>query len=193
MSTWYIGQHKNLMPWAITPSVPIAWKLMKQSPVLSCEDFHLRWQKHMVFQRVSNRPDFPPVGGERLSLQIHGYGKELSVWGSVSWAKENDCKGSTNTTDKQGLPSLWFKLESCIFHINEVTCSNTELALLRGRNMVSFYRQRAYNITTGYQSPLLYHVLDRNWYVPWHTEYICMWFYFLIGRYRLCRRKSVIP
>ena len=38
---------------------------MKQNPVLSCEDFHLRWQKHMVFQQVSNSPDFPPVGWGR--------------------------------------------------------------------------------------------------------------------------------
>lgn len=35
----------------------------------------------------------------------------------------------------------------------------------------------------------------RNWYVPRSAEYICMWFYFLIGRYRLCkeRGKLAIP
>ena len=41
---------------------PKTHKLMKQSPVLNCEDFHLGWQKHMVFQQASNSPDFPPVG-----------------------------------------------------------------------------------------------------------------------------------
>ena len=45
---------------------PVALELMKHKPALSCEDFHLRWQKHMVFQQVSNSPDFPPVGLRKI-------------------------------------------------------------------------------------------------------------------------------
>lgn len=63
---------------------PIAGALMKQSPALSCEGFHLGRQKHMVFQQASNSPDCPQLAGERLSLQIHSYGNALSGCGSAS-------------------------------------------------------------------------------------------------------------
>ena len=94
---------------------PIARELMKHSPVLSCEDFHLRWQKHMVFQQVSNSQISLQLACERLSLKIHSYWKALSVWGSVIWAKENDCKGSTSRTDKQQQPSSRWDLDPALF------------------------------------------------------------------------------
>lgn len=112
---------------------PVARELMKHSPVLSCEDFHLRWQKHMVFQQVSNSQISLQLACERLSLQIHGYWKALSVWSSVIWAKENDCKGSTSRTDKQRRPSSRWDLDSRIFHVNEVTFPDTLSLLFWGK------------------------------------------------------------
>lgn len=133
---------------------PIAGALMKQNLVLSCGGFHLRRQKHMVFQQASNSPDCPQLAGERLRLQIHSYGNALSGWGSVSWAKENDCKKVQAQEIHKDCQVHHSDGRAVFSTLTKSSFWHSELVFWGGRHMVPVYRQRVDNLTIGHHSCL---------------------------------------